>query len=197
MTEIVIRTDNLRVVPRVRDDIVAAIAPITTEKLVVETWYEVARDIVAAVKADVVSYGVIGMILVTLAIFGVSNTMTMTVFERTGEIGALRALGMEKRQVRTMFLAEGVTLGVLGTAFGSVIGALAAWYMNVHGIALPKDAIEAIAMPLADHYYAQSRGIDWLIGAGLSIASAWAGSVLPSRRAARVPVTTALAKGVR
>ncbi len=74
---------------------------------------------------------------------------------------------------------------------------LAAWYMNVHGIKLPKEAIEAISMPLADTYYAQSRGVDWLIGAGLSIFSAWAGSVFPARRASRVPVTAALAKGVR
>lgn len=197
VTEVVIRAENLRMVPRLRDEIVTAVTPMTTDRLVVETWYEVARDIVAAVKADLVSYGIIGMILVTLAIFGVSNTMTMTVFERTGEIGALRALGMEKKQVRAMFLAEGVTLGVLGTVIGSAIGAAAAWYMNVHGISLPKEAIEAISMPLADHYYAESRGIDWLIGAGLSIMSAWAGSVLPSKRASQVPVTTALAKGVR
>ncbi|MBL0062602.1 MAG: ABC transporter permease [bacterium] len=197
VTEIVIRAENLRVVPKLRDQIVSTVTPITKEKLVVETWYEVARDIVAAVKADLVSYSIIGGILVTLAVFGISNTMTVTVFERTGEIGALRALGMEAKQIRTMFLAEGVTLGVFGIVIGSVIGGLAAWYMNVHGIKLPKEAIEAISMPLADTYYAQSRGVDWLIGAGLSIFSAWAGSVFPARRASRVPVTAALAKGVR
>jgi len=197
VTEIVIRAENLRVVPKLRDQIIAAVTPTTTDKLVVETWYEVARDIVAAVKADMVSYGIIGWILVTLAVFGVSNTMTVSVFERTGEIGALRALGMETKQIRTMFLAEGITLGMFGILIGSVIGGIAAWYMNVYGIRLPKEAIEAISMPLADTYYAQSRPVDWLIGAGLSIFSSWAGSVFPARRASRVPVTAALAKGVR
>ncbi len=122
VTEIVIRAENLRVVPKLRDQIVSTAMPMTTDKLVVETWYEVARDIVAAVKADMVSYGIIGWILVTLAVFGISNTMTVSVFERTGEIGALRALGMEKKQIRTMFLAEGITLGVFGILIGSVIG---------------------------------------------------------------------------
>ncbi len=197
VTEIVIRTTNLRVVPSVRDEVAAVVTRATSDKLIVETWYEVARDIVAAVKADMVSYAIIGWILVTLAVFGISNTMTVSVFERTGEIGALRALGMEKKQIRTMFLAEGITVGFFGIVIGSVIGGLFAWFMNVHGISLPKEAIEAISMPLADTYFAQSRAVDWLIGAALAIFSSWAGSVLPARRASRVPVTAALAKGVR
>lgn len=197
VTEIVVRAKSLRAVPAVSGAIEQAVVQATEDNLVVEPWYVVARDIVAAVKADMVSYGIIGWILVTLAVFGISNTMTVSVFERTGEIGALRALGMEAKQIRTMFLAEGVTLGILGVVIGSAIGGLAAWYMNVHGIRLPKEAIEAISMPLADTYYAQSRPVDWLIGAGLSVFSAWLGSVFPARRASRVPVTAALAKGVR
>ncbi|MCB9358104.1 MAG: ABC transporter permease [Calditrichaeota bacterium] len=197
VTEIVIRAENLRVVPKLTEEMTSTVSSVTTEPLEVQPWYDVARDIVAAVKADLVSYGIIGFILVTLAVFGVSNTMTVSVFERTGEIGALRALGMEAKQIHAMFLAEGIALGLLGFVIGSGIGALAAWYMNVYGIALPKDAIEAVSMPLADHYYARSLAVDWLIGAGLSLASAWLGSVLPARRASRVPVTAALAKGVR
>jgi len=197
VTEVVVRATTLRVVPTLRDEIAAVVSKVTTDKLVVETWYEVARDIVAAVKADMVSYAIIGWILVTLAVFGIANTMTVSVFERTGEIGALRAMGMEQKQIRTMFLAEGITVGLLGIVIGSAIGGVAAWYMNAYGISLPKDAIEAISMPLADNYYAQSRAVDWLIGAALSLFSAWAGSFFPARRASRVPVTAALAKGVR
>ena len=197
VTEIVIRAKNLRVVPKLVDQIETAVAGATNDKLVVEPWFEIAKDVVAGVKADLVSYAIFGMILVILAVFGISNTMTVAVFERTGEIGALRALGMEQKQIRAMFLAEGMTFGLFGIIIGWVIGGVSAWYMNVYGISLPKDAVDAISMPIADNYYAHSQVIDWVIGAGLAIASSWAGSVLPARRASRVPVTAALAKGVR
>jgi ABC-type lipoprotein release transport system permease subunit len=123
--------------------------------------------------------------------------MTVSVFERTAEIGALRALGTEKQHVRRMFLFEGVALGIGGTIIGSLLGILFTWYMGKYGIAFPKDAIDSLNFPLGDHFYSRSQFIDWIIGAGLAILCALAGAVFPARRASRIPVTSALARGVR
>ncbi len=58
---------------------------------------------------------------ILLGSVGVLNTMLMTVFERTGEIGVLRALGWKRRRVMSMILGESLCLGVLGALIGMVL----------------------------------------------------------------------------
>ncbi|MBU0690436.1 FtsX-like permease family protein [bacterium] len=197
VTEIVIRAPNYRTVPFLVDDINQLDARLGYDSLLVEPWYVIAKEVVAGIKADLVSYAIIGIILVILAVFGITNTMTVSVYERTAEIGALRALGMEKKQVHRMFLAEGIALGIGGTIIGILLGLVFVWYMSKYGIALPKDAVQSISFPLGDHFYAKSQFIDWVIGSGLALLCALAGAVFPARRASNVPVTSALARGVR
>jgi ABC-type antimicrobial peptide transport system permease subunit len=65
---------------------------------------------------------------VVVSLFGIVNTLVLTVFERTREIGMLRAVGMTRRQVRRMIRHESVITaaigGVLGILLGIVLGAL-------------------------------------------------------------------------
>ena len=66
--------------------------------------------------------------MVVVSLFGIVNTLVLTVFERTREIGMLRAIGMTRRQVRRMIRHESVITaligGVLGIVLGVVLGAL-------------------------------------------------------------------------
>jgi putative ABC transport system permease protein len=57
---------------------------------------------------------------------GVINTMLMNVLERFREIGGLRSLGMTRRQVRRMIMAEAATIGFIGAIFGAAFGAVLA-----------------------------------------------------------------------
>jgi putative ABC transport system permease protein len=196
-TEVVIRLHGQVFVTRSIPAITAAAKNVSGDSLLVQPWYDIARDIVAGIKQDMVSYAIIGIILVTLAVFGITNTMTVSVYERTAEIGALRALGMSRKEIRKTFLVEGVVLGIAGALVGAVLGAMLAWYMNVYGIALPAKALEEVAIPIGNKFVASSRAMDWLIGAALAVISALTGAVWPARRASRVPVTVALARGVR
>jgi putative ABC transport system permease protein len=78
--------------------------------------------------------GIIGIVVM----FAVANTMIMSVFERTNEIGVLRAIGMARLRLVTMFLLEGIWIGILG----SVIGAGASW-----GISYGLDIVGGFPMP--------------------------------------------------
>ena len=59
---------------------------------------------------------------VLIALIGIVNTLMLSVFERTREIGLLRAVGMRRRQVRTMIRSEAVILAIFGAIIGIVIG---------------------------------------------------------------------------
>ena len=59
---------------------------------------------------------------VLIALIGIVNTLMLSVFERTREIGLLRAVGMKRRQVRTMIRSEAVILAIFGAIIGIIIG---------------------------------------------------------------------------
>src|SRR5918912_1020061 len=70
-------------------------------------------------------YSLLGL-SVTVSLFGIVNTLVLTVFERTRELGMLRAIGMTRRQVRTMIRHESIVTALLGGALGITVGVLLA-----------------------------------------------------------------------
>jgi putative ABC transport system permease protein len=66
-------------------------------------------------------YALLGL-AVLIALIGIVNTLMLSVFERTHEIGLLRAVGMKRRQIRTMIRSESVILAIFGAVIGIVIG---------------------------------------------------------------------------
>lgn len=77
-----------------------------------------------------------GMIAVVV-VLSVSNTMIANVFERTGEIGTLLALGCRRRRIVGLFLREGLLLGILGGMAGLVVGWVLAKIISIVGIPMP------------------------------------------------------------
>jgi putative ABC transport system permease protein len=66
-------------------------------------------------------YVLLGLSIV-VSLFGIVNTLVLTVFERTRELGMLRAVGMTRRQIRKMIRHESVVTALIGAAFGLVLG---------------------------------------------------------------------------
>ncbi|MGW5099501.1 ABC transporter permease [Streptomyces sp. NPDC004100] len=124
-------------------------------------------------------YGLLGMAVV-IAVLGVVNTLAMSVFERSQEIGMLRAIGLERRGVKRMVRLEslvislfGGVLGIgLGVFFGWAVGALIGTKMPTYQLVLPWDRM-ALFLILA-----AAVGV---------LAALW-----PARRAARLDMLTAI-----
>jgi putative ABC transport system permease protein len=117
---------------------------------------------------------------VLIALIGIVNTLMLSVFERTREIGLLRAVGMKRRQVRTMIRSEAVILAIFGAIIGIIIG-------TGMGIALVSSlkhqGITDTVVP------ASSLVVFFVLAALLGlVAASW-----PARRAARLDVLTAIA----
>ena len=116
---------------------------------------------------------------VIVSLFGLVNTLTLSIYERTRELGLLRAIGMSRRQVRRVVRYEAVITALLGALMGSVLGTFFAII---------------VSRPLADEGFNLSWPIGTLIF--LFILAAIAGvlaAVLPARRASRLDVLDALA----
>jgi putative ABC transport system permease protein len=117
---------------------------------------------------------------IVVALIGIVNTLMLSVFERTHELGLLRAVGMKRRQLRTMIRSEAVIIAV----FGAVIGVITGTGLGVaFATALKRQGITQIAIP-----YASLMGF-LVLAALLGLAAAsW-----PARRAARTDVLAAIA----
>ena len=79
----------------------------------------------------------LGLIVFAIVILSVANTIVMSIFERTREIGTLMAIGTTRRRVWSMFLLEGIFVGLLGGAIGIVCGYALSLFINQAHIMLP------------------------------------------------------------
>jgi len=123
-------------------------------------------------------YVLLAMALV-IALFGIANTLALSVYERTREFGLLRAVGMSRAQVRSTVRWESVLIALLGTTLGTAIGLGFAWALVR---ALGDAGITTLSIPFRE------RGTIAVLAAGAAIvAAAW-----PARRAAKLDVLGAI-----
>src|SRR6478735_990780 len=118
------------------------------------------------------------ILAIVISLFGIANTLALSIHERTRELGMLRAIGMSRRQVRTMIRYEAVITALIGAILGMVLGLIFA---------------ALIAQPLKDEGFTLSYPVGSLIG--LLVFSALLGvlaAIPPARRASRLDVLEAL-----
>ncbi|ASD68788.1 ABC transporter permease [Pseudoalteromonas piscicida] len=82
-------------------------------------------------------FGLLGGIMVLLVFFSISNTMAMTVTERTREIGTVAAMGSYQWEIIRNFILESSIIGFLGAAIGIAISAFVAWGLVYLGLEMP------------------------------------------------------------
>ena len=117
---------------------------------------------------------------VIIAVLGIVNTLMLSVFERTREIGLLRAVGMTRRQTRRMIRWEAVIIAVFGGVLGILVGTLLG-FIAVQ--AMPESFITDFGIPVGNFVFI----LIMCIVAGVLAA------ILPARRAARLNVLDAIA----
>lgn len=123
-------------------------------------------------------YALLGL-AVLIAILGIVNTLALSVLERTREIGLLRAVGLSRRQLRTMVRLESIAIAILGAVLGVVLGV-------IFGVALQRavaaEGLEVLAVPWFQ--LAVFLAMAAVIGI---LAAVW-----PARRAAKLNVMRAI-----
>jgi putative ABC transport system permease protein len=137
-----------------------------------------ADDIVDLQMMRASTWGIAAMVLLVGGL-GMTNTMVMSVFERTREIGVLRALGWRKRRVLWMIVRESVALSLLGSVAGVAVGTLLGWGLNL----LPM-LRGFVQLQYSPGLFAQALGTALVLGV--------VGGVYPAWRASRLQPVEAL-----
>lgn len=133
-------------------------------------------------------FGFLGLIVFAVVIFSVANTVVMSIFERTREIGTLMAIGTSRGRIWRMFFLEGLLIGLIGGAAGLAVAALLAMLINGGNVMLPPPPGYTVGYRL--HILLQPSIL--ITSFLISIVTATLSSILPALKASRMKVVDAL-----
>jgi lipoprotein-releasing system permease protein len=150
-------------------------------------WMEQNKPLFRALRLErIVTFITIGLI-VFVAALNILISLIMMVMEKTKDIAVLMSMGTKKAQIRRVFIAQGVLIGVIGTAIGLVIGYAISWAGgHYHFISLSAEVYSIDYVPFA------ARATDGIIVALVSIGISFVATIYPSWSAARILPAEAL-----
>ena len=126
------------------EDTAKVAAALEAPGIQVLTWEDLNGLLLTLMETAGAFYYVLYIIVILVVAVLIANTLLMSVFERTRELGILASLGMKGRQIMLMVLFEAVILALLGVAAGLVLGAGVVAYLAEVGIEFSSDAMGAV-----------------------------------------------------
>jgi putative ABC transport system permease protein len=168
------------------------VATLRTRGLELRTWTELADFYTSTAALFKRQFGVLQVIILALVLLGVANSIAMTLHERVAELGTMRALGRRGKDVFLQLVIEYALLGLVGAAFGAILGVLLAAIISYVGIPMPpppnsEEPLTArISIDAISVFYAVAVGFVATV-----LAVLW-----PAWRAQRVPIAEALRQSV-
>jgi len=144
----------------------------------VRDWMEMNKNLFAALQLEKLALFVIVTIIVLVAAFAIIGHLVLLVAEKRKEIGILKALGAPGRSITTVFFTVGMTIGVVGTVAGSLVGLGLMWIQNTYKIIrLAGDVYQIDYLPM------KLSGSDFALIVTATLAIAFLATIFPARRA--------------
>lgn len=150
-------------------------------------WQSQNRSLFSALKLEKLAMGFVVFLICVVAAFNVVGTLTMVVRDKTREIGILLAMGMPRASIRRIFLAQGIFIGLVGTALGAVAGLVLGASVN-RGQLIPIDP----SIYFIDHLPVHTEPLDALVVVAASLLIATLAPLYPSIQAARLEPVAAI-----
>ena len=154
----------------------------------VETWDKLSPVYHKVVQLFTAILVFLRVAIILVVVFSITNTITMTVYERFREIGSIRAIGTSRGGVTTLFILEGAMIGLLGAFVGAAMSNVPRLVLNGLHITLPPPPILTIGLPLLVLFRPVAIGLSILAATGLSVFA----SIYPARKAGRADIVSAL-----
>ena len=142
-----------------------------------ESWMQTNAQLLNALTSQSLSTRMISSFVALSVAFGIASVLSISIVQRTREIGILRAMGTRRVQMLQVFLIQGAVLGFFGSAVGALLGYVLAWVFNAFGPGLFYIPVPSALVPAA---------------MGLATITGIVASAVPARRAARLDPVVAI-----
>ncbi len=144
------------------------------------TWYQMNKNLFTALKMEKIGMFILVVIVTLVSAFGIISTLIMLVWEKVKEIAILKSMGATGDGVMKIFMFEGITIGMVGTILGLLMG----WGMC--------ELLQSIGMQLdPEVYYIEGLPVnmdvvEFILIAGIAFHISFIATIYPSRRASRL-----------
>jgi lipoprotein-releasing system permease protein len=144
----------------------------------VRDWMDMNRNLFAALQLEKLALFVIVTIIVLVAAFAIIGHLVLLVAEKRKEIGILKSIGATGSSITAVFFTVGMTIGVVGTLLGSLVGLAIIWVQNTYKIIRLAGDVYQI-----DHLPMKLTPGDFLAIVGATLVLAFFATIIPARRA--------------
>jgi lipoprotein-releasing system permease protein len=145
VTGIEVRLDDIYKAPAVRERIQAKLG----FPLYAKDWMQMNKNLFSALKLEKFAMFIILVLIILVASFNIISTLIMNVIEKRREIAILKAMGATDRGIMTIFMLQGLLIGILGTIIGVSGGYLLCYVLNTYQIIkLPADVYYLSHLPV-------------------------------------------------
>ena len=176
VTGIEMRLNDINQSNRVKDNLSGFLG----DDYKVMTWYDLHEDFYSILKVERIAAFIILSIIILVASFNILASLTMTVIEKKRDIGVLKAMGATDKTITSIFLTEGITVGLIGMISGSLIGlgvTLAQKYFEFYKLDSSVYKFDALPVEL--------RYTDFIFVPLAAFILCYLASLYPSRKAAK------------
>ena len=189
ISSFVIRADDIDYVPEINTEIKQIAGP----ELEVMMWDELMPEIMQFIAMDRASTHFYVLMLYMIVAFGILNTVQMSVFERTRELGIMLSIGTSRGRVFAMIITESFFITVIGVAAGLAGGALLSWYFSVYPMDFTGYQAEMELYGMTTLlYYARMKSYDFFVTAAVTLFISMIFALFPARRASRLSPVRAI-----
>ena len=168
---------------------------VENDLIVVLDWQEMMPQLVQFIIIDDAGNYIFLLLILIMVVFGIVNTVLMSVLERTREFGLLRALGLGRQHLLLLVFCESLLLSVLAVIIGWIVGGGTHWWFSQHGIDFSALMTEGTAMmgTFMDPVVYTELSWDRVIQlTSIIFAATLASGIYPAIKAARVTPVEAL-----
>ncbi len=169
------------------DDLVNELRSTFGETVIVQSWYDLHKDLYSVMQIERWTAFIILALIIAVASFNLLGSLTMTVIEKTRDIGILKAMGATQRDIRKIFRLEGIMVGIAGSLFGLGLGAFICWMQVTFQLfALDTNVYIIPAIPI------EMRTMDMILVPLSAMVLCSLAAYYPSKRAAQLQPSEAV-----
>ena len=144
-------------------------------------WMEMNRNLFSALKLEKITMFIILVLIVLVAAFNIVSTLIMMVMEKGRDIGILKSMGATSKSIMSIFMMQGMVIGLVGTVLGCLFGFGVCWALDTYKfIKLPGDVYYIDSLPVL------MKPFDFVIVSLSALLISFLATIYPSRQAAKL-----------